>query len=494
MVTAASVCPPRYRDVRWIAAGGMSDVYRAVDENLGRTVAIKVLAAGFADDESVRGRFRREALAAARLSGELNTITVYDVGEWEGRAFIVMEYLPGGSLASLERDDVPIQQYLAWLEQAARSLDAGHALGVVHRDVKPGNLLLDQSGRVRVADFGIATASGLDSFTSTGTILGTSGYLSPEQALGQPASPASDEYALAVVAFEFLTGSRPYEADSLMAVATAHVYAQVPAASARNTELPRSVDAVFRCALAKDPGSRYPSCAAFVAALSAAVATREPAGIALAAGEAPTESRTAVMPPRRLARRWLVPALLLVAGVGVAAALATTLGGSGNKPVPDGGSPTLAAPRTGTPSPPAHHPPPSRPTVSLSSAYQLNTRGYELMLDGHYVAALPLLQRAVTGLVDPANPVTAYVNFNLGQTLVRLGRCSSALTYLERASQLEPQRQEAYDALAYAQQCARSATAPSAAPQSAAQDPHGHAYGHRRHGDGGQGDQGDQGE
>ena len=230
----APVCPPRYRDVQWIATGGMSDIYRAVDEELGRTVAIKVLATQFADDGSVRGRFRREALAAARLSGEPNTVTVYDVAEWEGRAVIIMEYLPGGSLALLDLDDVPVEQFLVWVGQAAQSLDAGHALGIVHRDVKPGNLLLDDCGRVRVADVGIATAAGLDSFTSTGTILGTSGYLSPEQALGQPATPASDEYALAVVAFELLTGSRPFEADSLLAVASAHVYAQVRAASAGN--------------------------------------------------------------------------------------------------------------------------------------------------------------------------------------------------------------------------------------------------------------------
>ena len=163
----------------------MGRVFHATDSELRRDVAVKVLADRYADNEDVRARFRREALAAARLSGNPNIVTIFDVGEYQGRPMIVMEYLAGGSLEARVqgRDGCPPAQVLAWLEQAAQALDAAHAAGVVHRDIKPGNLLLDRRDQVHVGDFGIASAVGLDSFTETGTILGTAGYLSPEQAL-----------------------------------------------------------------------------------------------------------------------------------------------------------------------------------------------------------------------------------------------------------------------------------------------------------------------
>ena len=151
---------------------------------------------------------------------------------------------------------------LAWLDEAGAALDAAHDHGVVHRDVKPGNLLLAGDGTVRVADFGVASAAGLDSLTMTGTILGTAGYLAPEQARGEPTTPATDLYALAVVAFELLTGQRPFQADNPTAEAAAHVHAEVPAVSERS-DLPRELDPIFRRALAKDPSERYPSLGGF---------------------------------------------------------------------------------------------------------------------------------------------------------------------------------------------------------------------------------------
>ena len=203
--------PPRYHAPERIARGGMGVIYRAEDGVLERIVAIKVLAEPYADDEDIRRRFTHEALAAARLSNAPSTITIFDVGEHEGHPYIVMEYLPGGSLADrlTAEGAQPPGRALAWLEQAAAALDAAHAQGVVHRDVKPANLLLADDGRVRVADFGVASAAGLDSFTAAGTVLGTAGYLAPEQARGERAGPPCDRYALAVVAFELLTGSRP---------------------------------------------------------------------------------------------------------------------------------------------------------------------------------------------------------------------------------------------------------------------------------------------
>ncbi len=188
----------------------MADIYRATDADLGRSVAIKVLAEHCAEDDDIRQRFLREALAAARLSGDPHTVTIYDVGESDGRPYLVMEYLPGGSLdARLAAGPVDRAQAMEWLEQAARALDAAHARGVVLRDVKPGNLLLVMDGIVCVADFGIARAAGVDSNTQTGVILGTVGYLAPEQAAGGRATAASDRYALAVVAHALLTGARP---------------------------------------------------------------------------------------------------------------------------------------------------------------------------------------------------------------------------------------------------------------------------------------------
>src|SRR5919197_4818595 len=225
MTVGVDLLPARYRGPYRIGRGGMGEIFRATDSVLGRAVAVKILGERYAEDEAIRSRFTREALAAARLSGEPNTVTIFDVGEHHARPYIVMEYLGGGSLDDVLRRGgaQPPRQVFAWLEQTGRALDAAHERGVVHRDVKPGNLMLDRDGNVYVADFGIASAAGMDSLTVTGTVLGTAGYLSPEQAQGERATPASDRYALAVAAFELLTGSRPYEAESPTAEAAAHV-------------------------------------------------------------------------------------------------------------------------------------------------------------------------------------------------------------------------------------------------------------------------------
>src|SRR6266576_674743 len=267
--------PPRYRDPEQIGRGGMGDIYRATDSVLGRVVAIKILADRYAHDESVRERFTREALSAARLSVEPNTVTIYDVGEHDDRPYIVMEYLSGGSLDDVLRSTggQPPERVFTWLEEAARALDVAHREGVVHRDVKPANLMLDDDGHVHVADFGIASAAGMDSLTMTGTVLGTAGYLSPEQAQGDRASAASDRYALAIVAWELLTGGRPFESESTTAEAAAHINAPVPAISAAG-DFPRELDRVFGQALAKDPAERYATAGAVAGALLAYFLTR----------------------------------------------------------------------------------------------------------------------------------------------------------------------------------------------------------------------------
>ena len=342
----------------------MATVYAAQDDLLGRPVAVKVLAEALGADESARSRFTREARAAARVSDHPNVVTIYDVGETETDpplAFIVMELLSGGTVDDRikARQPIPHRLVLSWLEQAAAALDTAHAADIVHRDVKPANLLLDANGDLKVADFGIATLGTEARLTMTGQVIGTAAYFSPEQALGHPATAASDRYALAVVAFELLTGTRPFPDAAPAAQARAHIDADPPRASDIARGLPGTVDVVLARGLAKAPEDRPESAAALVAGLRRAmgpttavteVAPRfDRAPVAgspspVAAGQAPAAAgpvtgrpfgRGAHPPPDPHAARatrgvaLAVVALLLVAGV-VAAVLST--GGDSKSP------------------------------------------------------------------------------------------------------------------------------------------------------------------
>ena len=464
MAVDTDILPPRYRSPKRIALGGMGEVYRATDSVLGRAVAVKLLGERYSRDEAIRGRFTREALAAARLSGEPHIVTVFDVGEHAERPFIVMEYLGGGSLEErIERDGAQqVGQALEWLEQAGAALDAAHRHGVVHRDVKPANLMLDRNGAVHVVDFGIASAAGTDALTMTGTVLGTAGYLSPEQAQGEKATPASDRYSLAIVAFELLSGRRPFENDSITAEAAAHVNAPVPSIAQICEGLPAELDAVFRQALAKDPAERFETASEFVAALRAALAVAAGATRTFRPTAAPTPPVSVLTPVRRRrARRsrWpVLAALLALAAVGGAIA-AIVLANGNNKS--KGAAPfkprTVTVTRQGstgrtTTPPPTTAPPPSTAPTSLSGS-ALNDEGYSKMQAGDYGGALPLLQQAVAKLSGVGYPDEAYANYNLGYTLLQLGRCNEAVPYLEKAQRLEPQRHEPKDALKRAKHC-----------------------------------------
>ena len=193
----------------------MAGVWEAQDQILGRAVAVKVLASHLSEDSRARARFSREARAAAGLSSHPHVVTIYDVGEHDGRVFMVMELMRGGTVGDRLRAGraVSDETALRWLREAAGALDAAHDAGIVHRDIKPGNLLLDERDRLAIADFGIARLAMEDQLTATGQVLGTASYISPEQAVGEPAAPASDRYALAVVAFELLTGEKPFRAE-----------------------------------------------------------------------------------------------------------------------------------------------------------------------------------------------------------------------------------------------------------------------------------------
>ncbi|MBA2568819.1 MAG: serine/threonine protein kinase [Actinobacteria bacterium] len=446
MATTTDILPSRYRGPELIGRGGMGEIYRAEDESLGRTVAVKVLADRFSADEAVRGRFTREALAAARLSSDPNTITIFDVGEHRGRPFIVMEYLKGGSLEDLLRKHGAQDpgRVLTWLDEAGAAIDAAHEHGVVHRDVKPGNLLLAADGSVRVADFGVATAAGLDSLTMTGTVLGTAGYLAPEQARGEPTTPATDLYALAVVAFELLTGRRPFQADNPTAEAAAHVHADVPAVSERS-DLPPQLDPVFRRAMAKDPTERYPSSGDFVSALREALrtagATTRQFEPVVAAAPVPAGKRFPI--PALIGGGLLVAAL---AGVGVAAAL--TRGEDGRTAAQTvttervttvQGEPTTetivtTAPATTRPAPTPQPPPP--PPTGGAGGRALTDQATSLMKEGRYEEALPIARQALQRLQGTGQTYEGYANYNVGRSLAELGQCEEALPYLDRREQL----------------------------------------------------------
>jgi len=456
--------PPRYRDPERVARGGMGVIYRAEDGVLERTVAVKVLADPYADDDGIRRRFTHEALAAARLSNAPNTITIFDVGEHEGHPYIVMEYLPGGSLAdriSVEGAQPP-GRALAWLAQAAAALDAAHGQGVVHRDVKPANLLLDDDGCVRVADFGVASAAGLDSFTAAGTVLGTAGYLAPEQARGERVGPASDRYALAVVGFELLTGSRPFERDSAAAEAAAHVNAPAPSAAAHHPELPRELDAVFARGLAKEPGHRYDSCADFVAALRGALDAAAGGTIVSPpppryASSAPTHSRSNGRGRRPLAVGLIAALALALAGTAIGLAL---VGGEDDPPTAEPRSQTVRETVTleGTtivetvttappePEPEPEPPPPTttapepEPEEPPASPSALNDEGFALMQAGEYESALPLLEQAVAA--QTGDLTEAYASYNLAFTRRALGQCEGVLELLARSEEIQGERQE----------------------------------------------------
>jgi eukaryotic-like serine/threonine-protein kinase len=221
-MAAPSVINGRYRVEGRLGVGGMSTVLLALDERLERHVAVKLLAEHLADDPTFVSRFRREALSAARLVHP-NIVQVFDSGfdESAHQHFIVMEYVPGQSCAEILRDrgHLDVEQAVDIVSQACRGLDYAHRNGVVHRDVKPGNLLVSESGVVKLADFGIARATGQSSITQVGSVLGTAAYLSPEQARGEEAGPQADLYSLGVVTYQLLSGRLPYEANSLSELA-----------------------------------------------------------------------------------------------------------------------------------------------------------------------------------------------------------------------------------------------------------------------------------
>ena len=249
----------RYMIVRKLGAGGMADVYLAEDQELGRRVAIKILNDRHANDDQFIERFRREAKNAAALNHP-NIVSIYDRGEAEDTYYIAMEYLDGRTLKELVvgRGPAPVNVAVEYARQILSALRFAHRHGIVHRDIKPHNVLVDREGRVKVTDFGIARA-GTSQMTEAGSIVGTAQYLSPEQARGTEVDQRSDLYSLGVVLYELLTGQTPFDGDTPVEIAMKHLSATPRPPSQIRRDVPRDLDMVVMRALAKDPAARYQS-------------------------------------------------------------------------------------------------------------------------------------------------------------------------------------------------------------------------------------------
>jgi len=313
----------RYRILRELGRGGMATVFLAHDEELDRRVALKLLPEHLAGDDAFHARFLREARLAARLSHP-NVVRVFDAGEADGRPFIVMEYVPGTSLADCGK--LSPGRVVDLGMQACAGLQHAHNAGLVHRDVKPANLLLRDDGVLKVADFGIARAAESTRHTQAGTLLGTAAYLAPEQIGGEDATAASDVYALGAVLYELLTGRPPYAFASLAELAAQQADGAIVPAADAEPAVPRQLEAAVMHALARDPRFRPASAADLAHELGAAEeeSTR------------PLPVRRSVSVPGRGAWLWIAVAS---AGAVVAVILgAARLGG-------DGGTKTPAAPR-----------------------------------------------------------------------------------------------------------------------------------------------------
>ena len=253
----------RYAVIERIGTGGMAEVYRARDELLGREVAVKVLSERLSTDRSFVERFRREAQAAANLNHP-NIVSLYDYGTDGSTNFIVMEYIDGRSLADIIRDEAPLlpERAAEIGADVAKALERAHNAGLVHRDIKPNNIMMTSTGQTKVTDFGIVRALGGDTeqqMTQTGMVIGTAAYLSPEQAQGSAVDARSDVYSLGCVLYEMLTGSPPFTGDTPLAVAYKHVREQAEPPSAVNPDVPEDLDAITMKALAKNADNRYTS-------------------------------------------------------------------------------------------------------------------------------------------------------------------------------------------------------------------------------------------
>jgi tetratricopeptide (TPR) repeat protein len=389
-----------------LGRGGMSVVYRAEHVRLERSAALKVLVPGVGEADFSR-RFLRESQLAASLDHP-NIVPIYDAGEEDGLLYIAMACVEGSDLKSLlaKEGRLPVRRALRIVGQVGSALDAAHARGLVHRDVKPANILVGEGDRAYLSDFGVVKELSGNGTTRTGIFVGTIEYSAPEQIEGREVDARTDVYALACVLYECLAGEAPFHRHSEVAVLNAHLHDAPPRLVRAAPELPPGLDQVIAKALSKSPLDRYGSCGEFVAAARAAAAERH-------------------VHRRRLA---VSLALLLVAGlVGAAVALgvqALTTGGSARPHAP-----AAAA----IPSAPSL----ARLLMRSDDGRTLNDAAYALIHAGEYATAIPFARKAIEQA--PVGTVThGYAMFNLGLALVEVGRCAESLPALHNALTLEP--------------------------------------------------------
>jgi eukaryotic-like serine/threonine-protein kinase len=333
-----TVLSGRYRLEAKLGSGGMSTVYLARDTTLDRQVAVKVMHREMSEQADQLERFRQEARAVAKLSHP-NVVAVIDAGEDKGHPYIVFEYVEGETLKQrINRvGALDAQEALAYAIEIGRGLTVAHARRMVHRDIKPQNVLIDAEGRAKLTDFGISRQLESDGLTATGRVLGTTDYVSPEQAMGHGVDQRSDVYSLGVVLYEMLIGQVPYHADSQVGVAMKHVNEDMPDVQQRRPELSAAAALVVERATAKDPNQRYQDVGEMIDDLSTALEV-EAARAGSTTGEATSVLQAVPPAKRKLSRaRWSWAAIALIVLVGAGAIAATQLISSGNSPVGGGG-------------------------------------------------------------------------------------------------------------------------------------------------------------
>jgi serine/threonine-protein kinase len=404
-----------YRLDEEIGAGATSVVYRATHVRLGRAAALKLLTPGLGDADFSE-RFVRESRLAASLQHP-NIVPIYDAGEEEGVLFIAMAYVPDGDLGAVLRREgtLALRRALRIASQIADALDVSHAHGLVHRDVKPANILVSEDDRALLTDFGTVKEVSAPAQTRTGGFLGTTDYAAPEQIEGSDVDARTDVYGLACVLWECLTGKPPFRRSSEFATLYAHLNDPVPRLRSLQPQLPVGVENALARGLAKSPVDRYGSCGELVAAARAA-------------------ARPLRVDGRRLGLAAGIVAATAAAGIGLGIGIDRSFNG----------------------------PPPSTTIVktvapAAYSGRDLDAAAYALMQDGHFARALPFSEAAVRAFrgAGPVDPYEGFANFNLGRILFELGRCGEAVPHLERARSLQPGDQTTQQLLKRARICAR---------------------------------------
>jgi tRNA A-37 threonylcarbamoyl transferase component Bud32 len=399
-----------YRIVEPIGRGATSVVYRAEHVRLGRTAALKLLSAEIGETE-FRERFLRESRLAASLDHP-SIVPIFDAGEQNGHLYIAMACVDGSDLKTLlvEEGRLPLRRTLRIVGQIASALDAAHARGLVHRDVKPANILVGDGDRAFLSDFGVVKELATIGTTRTGSFVGTIAYSAPEQIEGRDVDARADQYALACVLYECLVGTSPFHRSSEVAVLNAHLHASPPKLTKTAPDLPAALEPVLAKALSKSPLDRYATCGEFVAAARAATVEKH-------------------VHPRRLAVS--IATLAGVAALGAAAALGIAALATGDsKPKVTTVVQRVAVPPKPTPVPL------DKLVLQSVDGRTLNDAAFYLIQAHEYARAIPLAEKAVA-YMEAGSTTRAYATFNLGFALLKVGRCSEALPLLRLALKIE---------------------------------------------------------